>query len=407
MTAALAVTAALGGYLLTHHSAARPASRAALDERTARDLTEGYRRDAVAQMPAALRYAEAVHSFVACPGAPGRYTLSTRFDLFPETGSAAPAFPALRAFWRQRGYRTINDTPGQNPQLLVENPTDGFRIGVSLRTARYLRLAIASPCLTPAAPPVPPVLLSDLATARDAYLRYAAGQLAQLAGNVGTLRAAVATGDTARARAAWLTAQLCWERLGAAYGSFGDSGTAIDGLPQGLPRGTADPSFTGLHRIEYGLWHGEPTASLLSTVDRLAGDLATLRANLVQVGPEPADLPLRAHEILEDAQRDHITRHTDFGGGAGYAATMSNVDATVALLDILGSLVDARRPGLLPVVRAGLDALRQALQAAQTPGGWISPQAASPALRQRVDAALGAVLENLAAVPGLLEMAGS
>jgi hypothetical protein len=402
-TAILAVAAALGACLLPHNAARQP--RPILDERRAQELTDGYRRDTVARIPG-LRYSGSFRTFVACPAEPGQYALSSRYDLMPDSGSAV-AFTALRGYWRHLGYRIVNDTPGQNSQLLVENPSDGFRISVSQRTARYLRLAISSPCLVPAAPPVPLVLSQDLATAREAYQRYVAGQLTQLAGDVATLRTAVGDGDPARGRIAWLTAQLCWEHVGAAYGSFGEDADAIDGLPQGLPGGTADPDFTGLHRVEYGLWHGEPAERLLPVVDRLAADVARLRTTLPQVTPAPGDLPLRAHEILEDAQRDHLTGLTDFGGGAGLAETSADVDATAALLDVLAPLIDARRPALLPAARTGLDTLRQALSTARTGVTWAAPSAVSPAQRRRIDAALGGVLETLAAVPGLLEVAGS
>ncbi|GIH14862.1 EfeM/EfeO family lipoprotein [Rugosimonospora africana] len=402
-TAVLAVAAALGAFLLPHHAPRHP--HPMLNESRAQELTDGYRRDTVARIPG-LRYTDSFRSLVACPAEPGRYTLSSRYDLSPD--SAAPiALAAVRGYWRHLGYRIVNDTPGQNSQLLVENPGDGFRISVSQRTARYVRLAITSPCLVPAAPPVALVLSQDLATAREAYQRYVAGQLTQLAREVAALRTAVGGGALARARAAWLTAQLTWEHVGAAYGSFGEFADAIDGLPQGLPRGTADARFTGLHRVEYGLWHGEPAARLLPIVDALAADLARLRGTLPQETPPPTDLPLRAHEILEDAQRDHLTGLTDFGGGAGLAETSADVDATEALLDVLAPLVDARRPDLLPAAHAGLDALRQALSAARTGGGWSAPVALSPARRLRIDAALGGALETLAGVPGLLEVAGS
>jgi len=391
----LVIAAVPGVRLLSHRGAPRPGP--VLDERRARDLTDGYRRDAVARMPAGLRYAEAVHTFVACPGAPGRYTMSSRFDLMPDSGSAAAAFTTLRGYWRQRGYRVIEDTSGQTPQLLVENPADGFRVGISQRAARYVRLAISSPCLAPTTPPVPPVLPEDLAEARDTYERYVDGQLAHLTDDVAALRAAVGGGDPTRARAAWLVAQLCWERVGAAYGSFGDLGDAIDG----------DPAFTGLHRIEYGLWHGERAATVLPAVDQLAGDVTRLRATLGEVAPGPADLPLRVHEILEDALRDHLTGLTDFGGGAGLAETLAGVDATAALLDAFAPLLDARRPDLLPAVRAGLDTVRHALLAAGDATTWPPPAAVPAPLRRRIDAALGGVLESLAEAPGLLEATGS
>ena len=73
-----------------------------------------------------------------------------------------------------------------------------------------------------------------------------------------------------QAKTDWLAAQLDWERVGASYDSFGDLGLAVDGLPDGFAKGVNDPGFTGLHRLEYGLWHGQPAAELLPVADALA-----------------------------------------------------------------------------------------------------------------------------------------
>ena len=37
---------------------------------------------------------------------------------------------------------------------------------------------------------------------------------------------------------------------------------AIDGTPGGLPEGVGSPQFSGLHRLEHGLWTGAPLGSL-------------------------------------------------------------------------------------------------------------------------------------------------
>jgi deferrochelatase/peroxidase EfeB len=118
--------------------------------------------------------------------------------------------------------------------------------------------------------------------------------------------------------------------------------------------------------------------------------VARLRSTLAQVAPAPADLPLRAHEILEDAQRDHLTGLTNFGSGAGLAETLANVDATAALLGVLGPLVDARRPGLLAGIHTGLTALRTALLAPDS--GVFGPDV--PAGRLTVTVSVGASLFN-------------
>jgi hypothetical protein len=401
--AVLAVAgAATGGYLHSRHPAA---SRPAVDRQRAEEVSDRYRRDTVARLPGQLSFTEASRTVTPCPGR-GRYALASQYDLVP--GSAS-VLTVLRAYWKERGYRVLDDTTaaGQTRQLLVENPADGFRIGMTQRTARALRLSISSSCFPLAVAPLAPVLRSDLAGPQAAYQAYVAGQLAQLAGDVGRLRAAVAAGQLGVARSAWLTAQLTWEHVGAAYGSFAELADAIDGLPAGLPRGVADPAFTGLHRIEYGLWHGESRGRLLGPVDRLVRDVAGLRATLPQLTVDPADLPLRAHEILEDALRRHLTGQTDQGSGASLAETYADVAATQRVLDTLAPLIGERRPGLLPAATRGMDALRRALLLAEHGGTWSSLAALPAAVRNRIDAAIGGLLETLALVPGLLELAGS
>ncbi len=104
------------------------------------------------------------------------------------------------------------------------------------------------------------------------------------------MRDAVRSGDLDVARAAWLPAHLAYERLGAAYGTFGDFADKIDGRPAGLPKGVHDADFTGFHRVEYGLWHGESAASLRAPADRLASDVRALRDDFPRQQTDPNDL---------------------------------------------------------------------------------------------------------------------
>jgi high-affinity iron transporter len=257
-----------------------------------------------------------------------------------------------------------------------------------------------------AAAPVAPVSTKDLEAPVAQYQTYVATQLATLTGQVAKLRADVAAESLDAARADWLPAQLTWEQVGAAYGSFADIGDAIGGQPTGLPGGAGDPDFTGLHRVEYGLWHGQRTAELLPVLDKLTADIKTLRGTLTSLTVDPADLPLRAHEILEDALRDHLTGATDQGAGAGFAETWADAQGTRVVLDELASLITARRADLVPTATKQLDTLTATLQATRHNGSWTSVAAAPLATRQAVNAAIGALLETLAPIPDLLEVRG-
>ncbi|MBF6146572.1 iron uptake transporter permease EfeU [Nocardia nova] len=255
-------------------------------------------------------------------------------------------------------------------------------------------------------PAVKRVTEDDLRGPNDAYQAYAAGVLTRLSGAVTAIGNDLRGGNIAAAQADWLNAQLEWERVGASYNSFGDAGTAVSGLPDGLPGGVNDPGFTGLHRLEYGLWHGQRPDQLLPVVDRLGGDIANIHKNLGSddLAGDPKKLPLRGHEILEDALRDHISGIDDQGAGAAYPMTLADIDVTRAVLDQLGPLIDPRAPQLRATLRTRLDDLQAALLATQDHGHWQSPDRTPPAARQAVNARLGAALEELAKVPRLLEV---
>ena len=199
----------------------------------------------------------------------------------------------------------------------------------------------------------------------------------------GRLTAQIRSGRLGSARAAWLAAHLTYERLGAAYGTFGDYDTEIDGQPDGLPGGVHDPAFTGFYRIEYGLWHGQSAAELVGPAARLGHDVHALRQAWPGMELDLLDLGLRTHEILENALQFQLTGHDDYGSGTTLAITGANITGTGELLTVLHRLLVPRYHGL-PAVYTWLGRLDRLLVAArQRNGTWTPvsniPVAAGPA----------------------------
>jgi high-affinity iron transporter len=257
---------------------------------------------------------------------------------------------------------------------------------------------------TSAPTPVKPVTVAELQPALTAYNNYVAARLATLSTQVARIHADLSAGNLQAARTDWLPAMLTWEQIGAEpYGSFGNFGVEIAAGPQGFEQGVNDPGFTGLHRLEYGLWHDQEASQLIPVTDQLARYVTSLKGQLAQLSNDPTSLPVRAHEILEDALRDHLTGQLDQGSGADYAETLADVQADRVVLGEIANLITARAPQLLPAVYGELDTLQQALLAARVNGQWVSISAVPLAQRQDVDAAIGAVLENTSLIPDLLE----
>ena len=236
------------------------------------------------------------------------------------------------------------------------------------------------------------------------YRAYAERQARGVVAATRRLRADIAAGDRAAAKRDWFAAYGRYLRLGAAYGALGDLDRAIDGNPGSLPRGVHDRRFTGLHRVEYGLWTGAPLSSLAGPARVLAADAERLAPRLRTMAIDPLTYATRAHEILEDAQRDMLSGVDAPWSGAGLRATAASLAATEEVVGTLRPLLGGRGSSYGPLeVEAA--ALRRALAGVRRAhgGSWPREESMTRAERERVDGALGSLLETLAAVPGELE----
>ncbi|MDH6492630.1 iron uptake transporter permease EfeU [Streptomyces sp. SAI-127] len=251
---------------------------------------------------------------------------------------------------------------------------------------------------------VVPVSAHDLAGPLTSYKAYVNRGLTTLVARTRRLSDDIAAGRLGAARTDWLTAQRTYASLGAAYGTFQDYDQKIDGRPDGLPGGVHDKAFTGFHRIEYGLWHGQSASELTAPAKELAADAAGLRKAFPAQDFDPGDLPLRAHEILENTLQFELTGDADQGSGTELATADANLTGTRELLTVLRPLLTTRAPHLLPTVDADLARLQKLLDSAHHGGSWTPVDRLGATARARLNGATGQLLEDLSPVPDLLEI---
>ncbi|HVX43947.1 MAG TPA: EfeM/EfeO family lipoprotein [Mycobacteriales bacterium] len=249
----------------------------------------------------------------------------------------------------------------------------------------------------PAAVPVSP---AQLIAALRTYNRYVARGLSTLHSRVGDLQQAAATGDRAASERAWLPAHEAYETLGAAYDAFGDFADAIDGIPSGMPRDADHPDLTGFHRIEYLLWHGRSMAQVRQSVAKLDHDVAGLQADFPQERIDPNDLALRTHEILEASLQFELTGAADQGSGTNLATVDANITGTEAVLGSLEPYLRSRYPHL-DRVHSDLRRLRSLIERHRSGAHWTPLEQLSRTDRERIDAAAGAALEDLAPIAAI------
>ena len=322
----------------------------------------------------------------------GRQTLQIR-----NTGNVSAEAYLIETGSGQVYGELENLSPGTTRAMTVDLGGGGF----ALRCAPDDADPITGPVARISGPAktgigIVPVSTADLYGPVKQYEKYVSGRLPGLVARTEALRSAIDSGDLSAARAAWLPAHLEYERLGAAYGAFGDFDSKINGRPDGLPKGVADPDFTGFHRVEYGLWHGEPAVSLRVPAGRLSADVKALQADFPKEQVDPLDLGLRAHEILEATLRFELSGAADQGSGSSLATASANIAGTEAVLDTLRPLLVSRFPGLADVEArlARLDGLLKTHLGTPV-AGLAQPD------REKIDAATGDVLERLAKVAAI------
>jgi iron uptake system EfeUOB component EfeO/EfeM len=189
--------------------------------------------------------------------------------------------------------------------------------------------------------PLPP---SAFTAPENEYRLYARRWIGNALAGAASLGHALAAGDRTAAMTAWGSTWSDYLHLGAVYltGAAATLNRAIDGTPGGFPGGSSDPHFTGLHRIELGLWSGARPQALLAYDRRLEVDLKRLRGVVAHVQITPLEYANRSHEIVEDAQRDLLSGVDVPWSRQGVLGTAAGVAATEEVFHTLEPLLSGR-----------------------------------------------------------------
>ncbi|HEY2575570.1 MAG TPA: EfeM/EfeO family lipoprotein [Streptosporangiaceae bacterium] len=333
------------------------------------------------------------------PVAPGWHTfhIQNQSTEAAEVDLIDPASGAIYAELEASGPNTVNPL-----QVDVGSGSYAFRClledtdpvtGPTVRIPGHVRGAAA----------ILPVTTDDLIQPAREYRTYVTAGLNVLLAQVKKLAAGIGSGNLAAARAAWLPAHLTYERLGAAYDSFGNFDGEIDGRATGLAGGVSSPQFTGFYRLEYGLWHGQSARQLTGLGNHLVKDVAALRAAWPGMEIGLLDIGLRTNEILENALEFQLTGTDDYGSGTTLATVGANITGTRELLQILHPLLAARYTGL-PSVYSWLDRLEGLITAQHhRSGSWTPMSQLSTGDRQMINATLSQTLQELAPIAVITE----
>jgi iron uptake system EfeUOB component EfeO/EfeM len=249
--------------------------------------------------------------------------------------------------------------------------------------------------------PIPP---SDFNAPEHEYKIYALRWVSRALAGASALSQALQANQLASSQHAWEATWSDYMHLGAVYGLFGELNQKIDGNPGGLPGGTADPDFTGLHRLEMGLWTGQSPRSLVSYDNKLEADLRALRDVIPTMKITPLEYATRSHEILEDAQRDLLSGMDVPWSRQGVLGTAAGLAATEELFHTLEPLLSGRE-NTEGEVRSELLMLSEQLASIRRKHHGTYPSVGQLGIyeREQLDGYVAGALSALDEMPGTLE----
>jgi high-affinity iron transporter len=340
---------------------------------------------------------------------------AARADIVIATGSCAAGWNAPPSGNPTFSVRNDSDDPYEVLLVAVDTQQTYAKIEVlGARTQRPLRVALppgryqwqCGNLLGPAtisdvrtvtgapvdAHPAPPENETANVVATVAYRERVHAGLQRLARLTSGLVAATNTGDRLASQAAWLRAHLAYERLGAAYDTFGEFAGRIDGRD------------SGFHRVERLLWSNARMPAVAAAARALDNDVSALVRAFPTQPTGANDISRRVHEILENTLQFELTGATDNGSHTNLATARANVDGTAMALDVLAPELRRVDPALLKRATTQLGALGRLLDGYQRGDAWRPLSQLTRAQRRQLDAATSSLLESLSPVPDLLEV---
>ena len=235
------------------------------------------------------------------------------------------------------------------------------------------------------------------------YQAYVRAEVDQLRIDATVFTDAVRAGDLEAAKAAYAPSRVHWETIEPIAGLVEEIDGAVDARVDDFASET-DPQWTGWHRLEYLLFDQGTTEGAAPFADQLDADLATLHTEIQELELPPGAVAVGAAELIEEVSEGKITGEEDRYSGTDLWDFAANVEGADKVVNSLAPALSLRDAQLLRTADGGITEIRAGLEPYRDGAGWQPYATITDADRQRLQAQLAALAEQLSAIPGALEL---
>jgi iron uptake system component EfeO len=243
----------------------------------------------------------------------------------------------------------------------------------------------------------------DLVEPLAQYKIFVAENTAKLVKDTRALVAAIKAGDVAKAKALFAPTRMSYEAIEPIAELFSDLDKSIDARADDFEKKEADPTFTGFHRIEYGLWVKNSTEGLGTFADKLMKDVAELNNRINKLTFPPEKVVGGAAGLMEEVAATKISGEEDRYSRTDLWDFHANFAGSKKIFDLLRPLLEKKDPQFVAKVTANFKAVDNVLAQYRTKdGGYVSYVKLTDADRKVLSTKVNTLAEDLSTLRGKL-----
>ncbi|HMK12865.1 MAG TPA: iron uptake system protein EfeO [Acidimicrobiales bacterium] len=328
------------------------------------------------------------------------------------TSLSAGAGDVQFAVTNESGLKGEFEIISSTPEIVIEEFLDDGASGtfkVPLKAGQY-QVICGAPSNTRAdlvisgegeAAPGTSVNQAELAAAVTSYQGFVLDQTEDLATSTKSFTDAVRAGDTTKAKQLYAQVRIPWEQIEPVAELFPDSDAVIDSRADDFPKAEQDPSFTGFHALEYGLFAGG-SVDMPTLADKLDSDIQALIANVKALKIQPQVMTNGAAALIEEAAQTKITGEEERYSGTDLVTLQANVDGANKVFTLVSPLLATSNKQLNDDLTAQFAKVQATLDSYKTSDGFESYGEVSEADRAKLKTSMAELSELLSQVSGSL-----
>jgi iron uptake system component EfeO len=233
------------------------------------------------------------------------------------------------------------------------------------------------------------------------YKLYVAEHTAKLVADTGKFVEAIKAGDVETAKSLYAPTRMSYEAVEPIAELFSDLDVSIDARADDYEKAEKDPSFTGFHRIEYGLWETGKTDEITATADKLLADVKDLNQRIADLTFPPETVVGGAAALMEEVAATKISGEEDRYSHTDLWDFKANFDGSRKIFELVKPLL-AEDADFVTKVSGNFQTVDDTLAKYKEGDGFATYDKLNEADRTVLAAAVNTLAEDLSTMRGKL-----